>query len=395
MKNFRPSFKLLFGGVSLIAIFAFGVFSCKESSDVVNQNNQPTTSNSFLKFEGKALSHTNANFKEVKAGEGYIAPFHLMTTKVTEEDLSYIFDKTRSGLQLENLLDVKKTPEFMIFYLKENALKNTTLSNVVGVSIWTSQEDGNTEHRLYRINEIHQFVLDARYNADCNTAPLKKDINYLAATLLKKESEVNWVGYSKIGSNMRKAASDSPILVQFSQAVVNNADFILGTDQVQMFCNTCGGGDEGYCDTFDGCQWTCPTCCITTNLNDISKKSRLAYTTDLSLARQIRDNLMSKYKKGKTYTAFYYKISQIATTFNVVNAQNATEHLTLAADLIEVAQKLQYGENNEVIIDKELQDKALSMIKSYRKISTNGEFQRILETIEKDILALSLKEKTK
>lgn len=127
MKNFRPSFKLFFGGISLIAIFAFGVFSCKESSDVVNQDNQPTTSNSFLKFEGRDLSHTNALFRKVKKGDSYIAPFNVLNTGVTSENLSYILSKTISLLHLEPLNDIDKKPELIVFYLKDENLSNVKL----------------------------------------------------------------------------------------------------------------------------------------------------------------------------------------------------------------------------------------------------------------------------
>lgn len=396
MENLRSSFKLLFGGLCLIVICIFGVFACKESSDVVNQDNQLTTSNSFLKFEGRDLSHTNALFRKVKKGDSYTAPFNVLNTGVTSENLSYIFSKTILSLHLEQLNDIDKKPELIVFYLKDENLSNVKLSNVVGVSIWFPKTESITEHRLFRLNKNNKFEIDSRFSVDCGTI-INRDINYLAAILLKDEGTVNWVSYynaSLIVDNLA-LKNIKPDLHNFSQAVMNNADFILGGNAV-MSCagEPCGGSGYG-CNPIGDCESALPSCPLE-NLNNVSSRARLGYRADLSLARNIRDNVMNKTRKGREYINYYYKISEIAHVFdNETDEISNADQIMLSIKLFEIVEKMQYGKDNDIIIDYDTKEKALDVIKAYKKISTNGEFQRILSTIEKDVLVLTLKEKNK
>jgi len=77
--------------LALTLLRAFGVISCQEK---LNDGNEPTvTANteSFLKFENQKLNHVNTSFIKTEKDEGYVKPFHIMTTAVNAKNFGEVF----------------------------------------------------------------------------------------------------------------------------------------------------------------------------------------------------------------------------------------------------------------------------------------------------------------
>jgi hypothetical protein len=388
MKNFRLSPRLLFVALSLVGIFAIGVFSCKENVEVANSTAPPLSATSFLKFDGEVLESTNAHFIDVKSGDGYSGEINVLTTEITRKNIKSIYENAIESLGLT--IDKNILPEMIVFYSNNKNLSNLNIENVIGMSVWIAKRDEITKHRLFRRNSNNTFVVDETYDTDCGQI-LNRDINYIAGAVLK--GDIHWVSYSVVDKNNPSNISNKPYLPIFTQNVINNADFILSGSAV-MSCGAPCLGFGGFCAgaSCDGGGPIEPQC-NTQTANAISKNAKMGVQADLSVMREIRDEFMSKFKKGEEYTQLYYKISNIDHIFGTVNLHNALETISLANDLIDAANILKQGDNNEIVIDNELKDKIQKMIQSHRKVSKNGEFQKILDKIEFDIQELSLKTK--
>jgi hypothetical protein len=68
----------------------------------------------------------------------------------------------------------------IIFYTTENDLKNLNLSNIKGISYFTSDENGKSSHKAYLRNG-NNFVNDKRFNVETGINVHLRDINLLSA----------------------------------------------------------------------------------------------------------------------------------------------------------------------------------------------------------------------
>jgi len=286
-------------------------------------------------------------------------------------------------------------------YLRQNRQKNVQIQDVVGVSMWFPKGNGVREHRLYRSNNDSEFALDLTYSLDCG-AISRTEINYLTTIVLNTQNEVTWVGYSlDKGNSARFAASDKPLIPEFSRTVINNANVIL-VSRTLSGSFACGNQEGFDCQFDDRNNFVCtrlfgdPGNCPKEKLDELNKNSRLSadFDFDIEIASSIRDNILTKSSKGKEYINHYYKISKVENAFSVLNIGNALENMDLAVNLVSLTSGLEKGKDDEILIDKELKQKALLMIKEYKKISMNKEYQRILKTIENDVNELALKKKS-
>lgn len=75
---------------------------------------------------------------------------------------------------------IKDEPEMIIFYTTENDLKNLNLSNIKGISYFTSDENRKSSHKAYTRNG-NNFVNDKRFNVETGINVHLGDINLLSA----------------------------------------------------------------------------------------------------------------------------------------------------------------------------------------------------------------------
>ncbi len=159
-----------------------------------------------------------------------------------------------------------------------------------------------------------------------------------------------------------------------------------------MSCDGACPGVGSGCNPLGICESTIPTCLLT-NLDAISK-GRLTTHLNLDIARDIRDNYMSKSKMGNQYVLYYDKLSQVINNLDTrTSDKSLSDYWTMYNDLISIVETLKEGDSRKVVLDKEKKDRFLEMIAYYKPISANKEYQTILTQIETDLKNISEKSK--
>ena len=377
----------LFVGLLTFAL-SMGIFiACKDNKEVVSDEVQQAT-NSYLKFDGKALSHVNADFRKIEAGNGYEKEFNILMTSISSPNMVSILSKLNTNFKINE--DLNKA-NLIVIYLKKDVLSNISLNEVAGISVWQSIEKGISSHRLYRLNKENILELDTKYSVNTGKL-LNRDINYLAISVLKDNPNINWVAYSVTNENYRTSSLEKPYIPDFTRLVINNSDVILSQASVMSCAGACPGAGSG-CNPLGICESTIPTCLLT-NLDAISK-GRLATHLNLDIARNIRDNYMSKSTLGNQYISYYDKLSQVINNLDVRTSEKSlTDYWTMYNDLISIVETLKEGDSRKVVLNKEKKDRFLEMINYYRPISANKEYQTILTRIETDLKNISEKPKS-
>jgi hypothetical protein len=367
---------------------SMGIFiACKDDKEVVSNEVQEVT-NSYLRFDGKALNHVNADFRKIKAGDGYEKEFNILMTSISSPNMDNILSKLKTNFKINEDFD---KANLIVIYLKKDALSNVSLDEVAGVSIWQSKDKGVSSHKLYRLNNENILELDPKYSVNTGKL-LNRDINYLSISVLKNNPNINWVAYSITNDNYRTSSLEKPYIPDFTRLVMNYSDVILSQAAV-MSCSAdgCGGAGSG-CDPIGGCESTVPTCLLT-NL-DVINKGRLTTYLNLDIARDIRDNYMSKSKMGNQYVLYYNKLSQVINNLDTrTSDKSLNDYWTMYNDLISIVEKLKEGDSQKVVLDEEKKDRFLEMIAYYKPISANKEYQAILNQIETDLKNISEKPK--
>lgn len=389
-KNQLPqkSAKLRFAFMTITLCIGI-IIACKNNVEDISSEAQAIKS-SYLKFDGKNLDHVNANFRKIKKDDGYEKEFNILMTSITSSNMDIILSKLKTNFKIKENFD---KANLVIIYLKNDALSNVSLDEVAGVSIWQSLGNGINSHKLYRLNSNNILELDPTYSV--NTGKLiNRDINYLSISVLKNNPNINWVAYSTTNENYSTSSLEKPYIQDFTHVVINNSDVIL-TQATVMGCSTDGcPGAGGSCNPLGGCDSLIPNPgggCLLTNL-DINSKGRISSKLNLDIARDIRDNYMSKSTVGNRYINYYEKISQIVNSLDTrTTDKSLTDYMTMYNDLVSIIETLKEGSSADIVLDIEKKGRFLEMIEYYRPISKNKEFQTILNQIEIDLKNISEK----
>lgn len=100
-----------------------------------------------------------------------------------------------------------------------------------------------------------------------------------------------------------------------------------------------------------------------------------------------------KSKKGKKYKEYYYKIAEVSNRFKTVNSRTLRSHMEVATILINAADVLENGRDNEKVISLSSAEKVSSLLRNYRSVSKNSEYQDILNEIDHDLQFVTDKSK--
>lgn len=149
----------------------------------------------------------------------------------------------------------------------------------------------------------------------------------------------------------------------------------------------CSNIQKGFCKfdvawycTYDGCRLA--------TVKAEGEENNLTDPNDsLSFdeAYYFRDSLMENYSILKKYINYYYKLSYIGNTFNILKNYNLADHVNMAYKVVNALRALKSSSHNPVIIDSSFQMLALSLIEDYRQASSNRNYQDMLDDITADL----------
>lgn len=115
---------------------------------------------------------------------------------------------------------------------------------------------------------------------------------------------------------------------------------------------------------------------------------------DLEMARHFRDSFLSDSPKGEMYKSYYKKIDYIFDGAGFFKAVSFSYRHDIAQELYAIADKLLYAPHSEVIISNELSNKLQDYIADMRTLTTNEEYQDMLDYCLSDLLDFTGKSKT-
>jgi hypothetical protein len=106
---------------------------------------------------------------------------------------------------------------------------------------------------------------------------------------------------------------------------------------------------------------------------------------DHSAEYNFRDNYLEKTNKGREYKSAYYELSKYAIKNNLIN-RYFKEHYELLNKSIQIANTLQYGDdNNKILIEYEISTSLKEMLKVYREHPNHRDIDPVLEYLEADL----------
>jgi hypothetical protein len=393
MKN-NPLLKLKpFGFIVclLTIVLSISIFiACKDTDEIVSGEIQtiPENSTSYLKFNGKALNHENAEIMQTENEKnGEILKFTILRSQISASDMSFVLSKIKN---MSEISGIDKTDLIVFYTNKEDAIKNLTTNEVEGFSVFLPQTKGVHLHQLYSKNSSGTFDLKNDYTGSSDALTVN-DLGYIGGTLFDNNSKVNIVSYY---TNKYSSNGDEKIQ-SFTKLTIDKADFVLSIKDVFGCASGCDGGGMDCDIAPQGGSGACHGLCGFLNtLNQTkSKNLRVASIFTSSNAYAVRDDLLMKSKRGKKYVDYYYKVSDIAWRFDAINEKTLSKHINVATDIFKIADKLKKGIGSDVVVNEETSEKILSLIKDYRRISTNKEYQTILANVEKDLKFVTGKKK--
>lgn len=153
---------------------------------------------------------------------------------------------------------------------------------------------------------------------------------------------------------------------------------------------TCDGGQ--YCDTGSGCLEEDSQDQVVERGLLSSNVAELLFNKDLHT--QLRDDLMSQYNIGSKYINYYYALSDyvIASDYNVALLG---QMISTLPDFNGAVEKILDPDTptSDIIIDANLKNDILAIISEMRNISSDINYNQILNEIENDIVYISEKDK--
>jgi hypothetical protein len=150
----------------------------------------------------------------------------------------------------------------------------------------------------------------------------------------------------------------------------------------------CGSDSTSHCQ-YD-LTWYCAAVgCFVGNINDTMSFYN-AYgagnsSLPLNTAYSFRDNFMKNYNIGLKYINYYNSLSAIGGKYNVVSISTAYNWYLFAQKTYTLANKLQNGSNNDIIVDLNFKTTAIAKINLFRTLDHNTQLQAILNDIENDL----------
>ena len=105
----------------------------------------------------------------------------------------------------------------------------------------------------------------------------------------------------------------------------------------------------------------------------------------ITASRQFRDQYLAKSANGLRYVDYYYKLSHFMSSNRMITFNNFWEHVDFAREAYSAANRLQNGNDSDIIITPSLFNQAKSLIQSYKASTKDPEITMILNRIEQEL----------
>jgi len=366
----------------IFGMVTFLFISCaKETEDSINIVNDHT---GYFKvgqtfFQGMQ----NLDMRRNESADINYATMELTTEKEfqkIEKSINKIIDTKLDG----NLI-------FVSFYLSELDANKIDIKAIKAISIFYSKNN-LLYHKLYQKKDV---------NFEENTFLSKVTLPAVELNLIQDISICynykNWflikTGYA---SNLKYTEEDGLRLI-LAKIINRSAELYTARKKANSLgCNsgvsTCNGPSDCLCSMVPepgggmdcgvfGCNDgpICPERMINSKLDNTKKfNSNKTYS--------FRDDFLKNYDKGNLYISYYYSLGEELNRINYFTISNVLSDLSFYKKIYKIADILQNGNSNEVVITQSDKYFILNKINYFKNLSPNNlEFQSILNQIKIDI----------
>lgn len=377
----------ILSGFAVVAIAVFVTFfSCKKSNEIAQSPSQTNNTNPSITIFDKSYTPLT-----------YLIPYKKKEPNLSAKQSSTVYSFGKVLLQLTEIENVYKdlianygsgipstaSPKAVVLY-SNNSFENITTANVTGFSVLTFNSN-KLEHRLYEIkngtaSEVTKFYfLFNSYDAN--------DFSLLLDQTLKPND--NFASYLFLTSgefNSFRAPNQQSIYLTANliENGIMDRPYVPGEGPNQ--CEECDGDSETEsCDTDENGERFCTGGCQNTSTERMARKLNKPFEVDFSKAYDFRDNFLNKHEKAKIYAVYYYQLSYVIVGLSLINKETFDQTVEMTKKCYALAEKIQYGNDNEIIITPELKNYFDAILDDYKSKSSNVEFKQILNKLKSDL----------
>lgn len=373
-----------------LSLLLLVLISLSCGTDNTTQNNSLPSgvekNKNSIDFENKSIDFLNAkissNTLDIKGSSIVLEDFQ---SEVNNGDIEYLIKK----LKEKSGLNLSLTTGLIAFYLDNKFSKTIKLNDIKSFSIIYPVSEEVNRHELYRVDSKNNFKLVQEYTDNVGIL-LMNDFRYIAPEILPSSKFISIV---TLKSKKYNIATRTYVPMPFSEKVIDNAHFLMN-NYGECATNCFGSGPQcevGPVDVPGTCYGACPMEEVSSQIQE--RNLRVSASLSKEKAYQIRDEVLVKSKKGKKYKEFYYKIAEVSNRFKTVNSRTLRSHMEVATILINAADVLENGRDNEKVISLSSAEKVSSLLRNYRSVSKNSEYQDILNEIDHDLQFVTDKSK--
>lgn len=370
IKNFKKKNNLL------LILLALIILSCSKDDFSINELNQivnrEKTINSIVKF-----------------------------SKINNEKGSYQITRNEFELEpvdydhLKKILNFNKKSEdvryFSLYLNNEFNIQNDNLKldQIKGVSMYIYKE-GTYIHELY-ILKNNKWIRHDKFSGKKSSK-----IQYSIQSLISNQiSNIkSWINIHEYIEDKKMLSKANTIKNQYKASNTGNElerELLNNSSIIPIFddngCDWCSGNDKDECRENIGGLMSCKYTCGISKMQEMAQyNNKGTETFSLSELRDFRDNFLSKYPKGIKYIDYYYKISTVTDMLETINFDNYDKNKLLLDEMVIAAKKLQFGNDNDIIVTPKLEKMLNDKINEDITLTTNLEYQTILGTLKKDLL---------
>jgi hypothetical protein len=383
MKKIKIFAALLVLGVTLFQVTAY-LSSCQKK--VVSEEIEATKLN-LLGSQFDAVNISDYSTTNASKNVGLSRDENLVKNSLYADLVNNTFTTLLTKLKSEILGDFKNTSNNTIALIIFSN-NGTSINNNNEIQAITTLERINDKlkHRIYKVQngnsvEVTKFYALTDY---ITHSDIKKELDELT-TVTNLAGWVMVTDYTKIQQ------------LQITHKIKSNDNLSLillsNTNKVAEAPKGCAAGPGCGNDKNSACHWDGSWYCQSSGekifvIYDSIKYYNLAsdaQNLSFDSSYDFRDNFMDNYAIGQKYINYYYKLSNVGDIYDVVKLNNVYDWFIFTKNVFSVANKLQYGNSSDIIVDSNFKTSAIAKINEYRALNTNAEMQAILNDIEADL----------
>lgn len=383
----KQVFGTSFNGLLILSIAFLPLIlnSCKKSS---SDHAQTTTSDyAPMKFFGKSYKVRNYfNDKQVNENRSSdnkmqalgssddFAGIDFQTVEMADADFDNYVNDIASHV---GLTVTAANSNFLILYMTDNSQKYEAIK---GISTMTKRTtDVYLNHNFYRLNTntLAENTSVRAYLSEFTMFDLTPLLSYSMTPDISANPTILVVERTPAAVTLPDNFQTRKLGTTFLTAGV-----IYKAINNSSGCSCGSTTDCGYAMEDDGMHEKCTGSCKVAVVS-AGDPNHPVINTDADY--DFRDNFLNKTVKGRAYIKNYYFINYVSNQLSDPESLSFQSKYDFVVACMKIANVLQYGNDNDIVIDAAFKSKADDMLSAYATVTDNSSYQLVLNNIKSDI----------